>query len=124
MGMGRSCTPWATPTASGGTVVGHELDKAKAVAGAPSRGGVGGGGRRAPPCRTLRLDRSVGPPPASVAMTAPADARSTDLRLAGVHLRLGQYAFARAELETLAVRGVLDREALADLAEARWRTGG
>ena len=56
-------------------------------------------------------------------MTAPADARSTDLRLAGVHLRLGQYAFARAELETLAVRGVLDREALADLAEARWRTG-
>jgi len=56
-------------------------------------------------------------------VTAPPEARPTDLRLAGVHVRLGQYAFARAELETLAVRGELDREALADLAEARWRTG-
>jgi len=56
-------------------------------------------------------------------MTVPPEARSTDLRLAGAHLRLGQYAFARAELETLAVRGTLDRRALADLAEARWRTG-
>jgi len=56
-------------------------------------------------------------------LTVPPDARSTDLRLAGAHLRLGQYAFARAELETLAVRGALDRDALGDLAEARWRTG-
>ncbi len=56
-------------------------------------------------------------------LAVPPEARSTDLRLAGAHLRLGQYAFARAELETLAMRGALDREALGDLAEARWRTG-
>lgn len=61
--------------------------------------------------------------PTSAPMSAPPEVRSADLRLAGVHLRLGQYAFARAELEALAVRGALDREALADLAEARWRTG-
>jgi hypothetical protein len=33
------------------------------------------------------------------------------------------YAFARAELETLVVRGAIDRDGLTDLAEARWRTG-
>lgn len=49
--------------------------------------------------------------------------RPTDLRLARAHLRLGRYALARAELETKAALGELDREALADLAEARWRTG-
>ena len=46
-----------------------------------------------------------------------------DLVLARAHLRLGQYSFARAELETLAVRGEMDEDGLADLAEARWRTG-
>jgi tetratricopeptide (TPR) repeat protein len=46
-----------------------------------------------------------------------------DLVLARAHLRLGQYSFARAELETLAVRGEMDGDGLADLAEARWRTG-
>jgi len=49
--------------------------------------------------------------------------RSADLLLARAHLRLGMYAFARAELETLGVRGEIDRDGLADLAEARWRTG-
>ena len=49
--------------------------------------------------------------------------RSADLVLAGVHLRLGSLALARAELETLAGRDALDPEGILDLAEARWRTG-
>jgi hypothetical protein len=36
---------------------------------------------------------------------------------------MGQLSLARAELEALAGRGVLDEAALLDLAEARWRTG-
>ncbi len=51
------------------------------------------------------------------------DGRSADLGLARVHLRLGSYALARAELETLAGRDALDDDGLVDLAEVRWRTG-
>ncbi|MBF6606768.1 MAG: hypothetical protein IVW53_14460 [Chloroflexi bacterium] len=50
-------------------------------------------------------------------------ARSTDLRLASLHLRVGAFQLARAELEAMAGAGVLDDDALLDLAEARWRTG-
>lgn len=46
-----------------------------------------------------------------------------DVRLARLHLRLGMHAVARAELEDLGGRGALDRDGLAVLAEARWRTG-
>ena len=49
--------------------------------------------------------------------------RGTALVLARLHLRLGSLALARAELETLAVRGSLDTDGRVDLAEARWRTG-
>ena len=49
--------------------------------------------------------------------------RTTDLRLARLHLRIGALALARAELETLAGRDALDDDGLADLAEVRWRTG-
>ncbi len=49
--------------------------------------------------------------------------RTTSLALAGLHLRLGSLALARAELETLAGRGALDARARIDLAEVRWRTG-
>lgn len=57
-------------------------------------------------------------------MTALGDAvRPTGLRLARLHLRLGSLSLARAELESFAGRGTLDREGLLDLAEARWRTG-
>ncbi|MCU0478098.1 MAG: hypothetical protein MUE92_05055 [Chloroflexi bacterium] len=62
-------------------------------------------------------------------MTAPAPdpgpggERSADLRLAHLHLRGGTYALARAELETLAGADRLDRDAVLDLAEVRWRTG-
>jgi hypothetical protein len=43
--------------------------------------------------------------------------------LARLHLRGGLIALARAELEHMAGAGTLDREALVDLAEARWRSG-
>jgi hypothetical protein len=59
-------------------------------------------------------------------MTAPhvpADERPLDLVLAGVHLRTGSLGLARAELEAMAGAGLLDGDGLADLAEARWRTG-
>jgi hypothetical protein len=43
--------------------------------------------------------------------------------LAHTHLRLGLFALARTELETLAELGRLDPLGLVDLAEVRWRTG-
>jgi hypothetical protein len=46
-----------------------------------------------------------------------------DIRMARVHLRLGQLTLARAELEDLLRREALDTNGLAALAEARWRTG-
>ncbi len=54
---------------------------------------------------------------------AGAAARSADARLARVHLRGGLLTLARATLEGMAGAGTLDREALADLAEVRWRSG-
>jgi hypothetical protein len=60
---------------------------------------------------------------ASTQAAALAADRSADLVLAGVHLRLGSLALARAELETLAGRDALDIDGIVDLAEARWRTG-
>ena len=50
-------------------------------------------------------------------------ARSAEARLARLHLRTGMLSLARAELETMAADGTLDTPALADLAEARWRSG-
>ena len=55
-------------------------------------------------------------------MTA-APERDLDLVLARLHLRTGSLGLARAELEALAGAGALDFEGLADLAEARGRTG-
>ncbi len=49
--------------------------------------------------------------------------RAADLVLARLHLRLGSLSLARAELETLAGRDMLDAEGVIDLAEVRWRTG-
>ena len=60
-------------------------------------------------------------PAAAPATSAPASLG--EARLAHVHLRVGMFGLARAELETLAARGALDVPALADLAEVRWRTG-
>jgi hypothetical protein len=60
---------------------------------------------------------------ASVADAEAAEDRSVEGRLARLHLRGGLVALARAELETMAGQGTLDGPALADLAEARWRSG-
>jgi hypothetical protein len=49
--------------------------------------------------------------------------RSADARLARVHLRGGLLTLARATLEGMAGAGTLDRDAMADLAEVRWRSG-
>jgi hypothetical protein len=49
--------------------------------------------------------------------------RDPNLRLAGLHLRLGSIALARAELETLAGADALDGAGRIDLVEARWRSG-
>ncbi len=46
-----------------------------------------------------------------------------DIRVARVHLRLGQLTLARAELEDLLRQDRLDLSGMAMLAEARWRTG-
>lgn len=46
-----------------------------------------------------------------------------DQQLASIHLRVGALFLARAELEALVARDLLDPAGLADLAEARWRTG-
>jgi hypothetical protein len=53
----------------------------------------------------------------------PTEERPLDLVLAAVHLRTGSLGLARAELEAMAGAGLLDGDGLADLAEARWRTG-
>jgi hypothetical protein len=60
--------------------------------------------------------RAAGPAPDAADRPVP-------LRLATLHLRMGSLALARAELEALAGRGMLDDAALLDLAEVRWRTG-
>ncbi|MEX1295443.1 MAG: hypothetical protein AB1Z67_04645 [Candidatus Limnocylindrales bacterium] len=54
---------------------------------------------------------------------ATAAERTADARLARVHLRGGLVTLARATLEGMAGAGTLDREAMADLAEVRWRSG-
>ncbi|MER3418105.1 MAG: hypothetical protein C4343_03115, partial [Chloroflexota bacterium] len=55
--------------------------------------------------------------------TDAASVRQLDLRLARLHLRGGLVALARAELEAAAGLAILDTDGLAELAEARWRTG-
>ena len=76
------------------------------------------GPRRTRRSRTAGVaDQAEGP---AIAVAA---GRPVELRLARLHLRMGQLPLARAQLEALAGRGDLDEEALLDLAEARWRTG-
>lgn len=71
--------------------------------------------------RTGRAAAVDAPVPADVSGSAPG--RPVALRLARLHLRMGQLPLARAQLEALAGRAALDEAALLDLAEARWRTG-
>lgn len=72
------------------------------------------------PAPRARLDLAFGPPDGPDPL---GEGRPPALRVAGLHLRTGQHALARAELEALAGRGRLDEAALLDLAEVRWRTG-
>jgi tetratricopeptide (TPR) repeat protein len=65
----------------------------------------------------------VDAPHAAAPPRADDEGRPVALRLAGLHVRMGSLALARAELESLAGRGMLDEPALLDLAEVRWRTG-
>lgn len=60
---------------------------------------------------------------AAASRAASAADRREDLRVALIHLRLGELALARAELEDLLRRDVLGIDGFAALAEARWRTG-
>ena len=75
-----------------------------------------------PPAGTFAIDPA---PSTGDAGDAGDAARSVadDLRLARLHLRTGLHRIARAELETLAGSGDLDRAGILDLAEVRWRTG-
>ena len=63
---------------------------------------------------TGRRHRDAGPRP-----SAPPDQRLARRSTCGP----GSLSLARAELETMAGDGILDDEALIDLAEVRWRTG-
>jgi hypothetical protein len=63
------------------------------------------------------------PAPGAPTAAAPANGTADDVRMARVHLRLGQLVLARAELEDMFRQDVLDTASLAVLAEARWRTG-
>src|SRR4029453_9025266 len=84
--------------------------------------------RRPPSSRGRACTRHAGPrPPSAPAGMSDSSAtvteRSPDLILPWLHLRLGSLSLARAELETLAGKDMLDAEGVLDLAEVRWRTG-
>ncbi len=75
---------------------------------------------------TVDVARAATPTPRSGSSgraSAPDTTVAEDRRLATLHLRLGDLWLARAELEDLHDRGALDAAELADLAEARWRSG-
>jgi hypothetical protein len=72
------------------------------------------------PTTAPRTPAGLAPQPTAAGVAV---ARAADARLARVHLRVGLMPLARAALEQMAGAGTLDREALADLAEVRWRSG-
>ena len=72
---------------------------------------------------TVPAATSDAPLPGPADDQATAAARAADARLARIHLRGGLLALARAMLEGMAGAGTLDRDAMADLAEVRWRSG-
>ena len=99
--------------------------RADASRDAPTAPGDAAVSEASPSRRTRRARRAaVAGPAAGPARdtTATTTGRPAALRLAGLHLRMGQLPLARAQLEALAGRGDLDEVALLDLAEARWRT--
>lgn len=76
------------------------------------------------PIRPARAEDTTDVPlPGPTEDQASATDRPTDARLARLHLRGGLLPLARAALEQMAGAGTLDAAAMADLAEARWRSG-
>ncbi|MGZ6267488.1 MAG: hypothetical protein ACXWNR_02850 [Candidatus Limnocylindrales bacterium] len=73
------------------------------------------------------LPEAAGLPPEPSAFepagSVPADDPSLQMRIARIQLRTGALTTARAQLETLSGRNLLDTAGAVDLAEARWRTG-
>lgn len=123
--------PWDRRVARTG---GQDADGVATPEGGAARGSSPSGdeipaqapGDAAPPRRARRTRRASVLEPTfdpAVARDGAVPARPTELRLARLHLRMGQLLLARAKLEALAGRGMLDEAALLDLAEARWRTG-
>ena len=86
-------------------------------------------GRLDPSPRRLRAHPLLRSAPRIEALPGPGDdqaaaaERAADARLARLHLRGGLLPLARAALEQMAGAGTLDVPAMADLAEARWRSG-
>jgi hypothetical protein len=107
--------PTASPLVPGPALVSHAAPSALSHA-APSA---------LPPASGVMPPAPAAPAPAGPAVVAPGPgaSRSPDARLARVHLRGGLIPLARAALEQMAGAGTLDREAFADLAEVRWRSG-
>jgi hypothetical protein len=94
----------------------------------PERAGPRRAGPHPQPARSARERTGARQIPAltePAAATVPVASRdvAAERRLAGIHLRLGALALARAELESLATTDDLDPASFADLAEAQWRTG-
>ncbi|MGA3056621.1 MAG: hypothetical protein ABSE70_01095 [Candidatus Limnocylindrales bacterium] len=75
------------------------------------------------PLVATEADPFAAPSPYEPAESVPAEDPSLQIRLARIHLRTGSLALARAQLESLAGRDLLDTPGMLDLAEVRWRTG-
>jgi hypothetical protein len=75
------------------------------------------------PLVAVEADPLAAPSPYEPAESVPVEDPSLQMRLARVHLRTGSLALARAQLESLAGRDLLDTPGMLDLAEVRWRTG-
>jgi hypothetical protein len=77
----------------------------------------------AAPSAATTADFSAEPSAYEPAESGPVEDASLLRRLARIHLRTGSLTTARAQLESLAGRNLLDTTGTLDLAEARWRTG-
>jgi hypothetical protein len=77
----------------------------------------------AEPSEAITSDFAAGPTAYQPAESGPVEDASLLMRLARIHLRTGSLTTARAQLEALAGRNLLDSAGMLDLAEVRWRTG-
>jgi hypothetical protein len=77
----------------------------------------------APPATRTHADMAPAPAPTApeAPVAPPPPDRTTSLRMARLHLRVGLLSLASAELEAEHAAGSIDQPGLADLAESRWR---